>query len=305
MKNIKILAGLVLLFAAFISTSCETEPIDSAIDLNDFTDTNNPAGPAVFKADFSGSTWVAETTQANITNNTITIVGNKGTAGEGFAFQVSGTAIGTYSANENLMVYTPANSDYGYWSIDVLNGTTNTGAVVITAVDTVNHTISGTFNFTGYWSDTTVTNILPTVFTNGVFDNIPYTTESIANNDSFSAKFEGVDFVEDNIDAVQILNESNVPVELSIVGSKTNDDSIGIRFPYSLEVGTYSFASDTPSFGGNAVINNILYHATVGTITIISKSSTRIKGTFSYTGYNFTEDATKQITEGTFDVEYN
>jgi len=49
MKNIKFLAGLFLIFTAVTFSSCETEPIDSAIDLGDF---NQPTctAPSAFQA---------------------------------------------------------------------------------------------------------------------------------------------------------------------------------------------------------------------------------------------------------------
>ncbi len=308
MKNIKFLSGIFFIITALTFTSCENEPIDSAIDLDNFGG-GGSSGPVVFKADFSGATWNATTAQANISSGLISIVGFRGANGEGFGFQILGTTTGTYQANQNLLVYTPANSEYGYWSIDPANEATNTGSITISEIDTANQTISGTFNFTGYWSDTLVTNILPTVFSNGVFENIPYTSDSTpVSDDTFSAKFDGVDFVEDQIDVVQILsNEAPFnPVEISIVGSKdATDDSVGIRIPYSINVGNYSFNQDTVNFGGSAVINDLLYIAQSGTVNIISKTATRIKGTFSYTAFNFTTNTTKQVTAGTFDVEYN
>ncbi|MBP6557460.1 MAG: hypothetical protein KA213_03785 [Flavobacterium sp.] len=308
MKNIKFLAGIFLFLTAFTFISCDNEPIDSAIDLDNFGGGGGNNDPIVFKADFSGSTWNATTAQADITGGIISIVGFRGANGEGFGFQILASTIGTYQANQNILVYTPANSEYGYWSIDPTNEITDTGSITISEIDTVNKTISGTFNFTGYWSDTLVTNILPTVFSNGVFENIPYESDTTpVTDDTFSAKFDGVDFVEDQIDVVQILfNESPFnPVEISIVGSNNvTDNNIGIRIPYSISVGTYNFNQDTVNFGGSSVMDDLLYVAQTGTVTIISKTATRIKGTFSYAGYNFTTDTTKQITAGTFDVEY-
>ena len=73
MKNIKILAGILLILTAF--TSCDIEPIDSAINLDDFG--NPTTGPMVFKADFSGETWNATTAEAIISGNSIYIGATK------------------------------------------------------------------------------------------------------------------------------------------------------------------------------------------------------------------------------------
>lgn len=304
MKNIKHLAGIFLILTAFTFTSCDNEPIDPNIDLDDFENPVN--GPAVFKADFNGETWNSTMSQAVISNNLISIGAAKAD-GSAFSILISGNTTGTYPANQNIVAYTPAGSEYGYWSLNMENESENTGSVVITSINMTNHTISGTFSFKGYWSDTLTTGILPVQFTNGVFTNIPFTTTAPVSNDSFSAKFDGVDFVEDQIDVVQRLADEAPfnPVEISIVGSKNaNDDSIGIIVPYNLGVGTFTFDENSEFYGGGAVINGVLYNATSGSITIISKTATRIKGTFSYSAYNFTTNTTKQVTDGTFDVEY-
>lgn len=306
MKNIKFLTGIFFILAAFTFTSCDNEPIDPALDLDNFGGGNN-GGPIVFKADFSGSTWNASAAQANISNGLITIIGTRGTSGEAFAFQILGTTTGTYPANENILAYTPANSEYGYWSLDINNGSTDTGSITITEIDTQNNTISGTFNFTGYWSDTTVTNILPTVFTNGVFENIPFTTDGPApSGDTFYAKVDGVEFVEDQVDGALITQVTGMPNQISVVGSKDNGDTVGLNIVSSLSVGTYQI---TGPFGeqvnGSSVINDVLYTAQSGSVTITTKTATRISGTFSMVVQNFTTSETKTISQGSFDVEYN
>ncbi|WP_295334741.1 DUF6252 family protein [Flavobacterium sp.] len=307
MKNIKFLTGIFFILAAFTFTSCDNEPIDPALDLDNFGGGGNNGGPIVFKADFSGSTWNASAAQANISNGLITIIGTRGTSGEAFAFQILGTTTGTYPANENILAYTPANSEYGYWSLDINNGSTDTGSITITEINTQNNTISGTFNFTGYWSDTTVTNILPTVFNNGVFENIPFTTDGPApSGDTFYAKVDGVEFVEDQIDGALITQVTGMPNQISVVGSKDNGDTVGLNIVSSLSVGTYQI---TGPFGeqvnGSSVINDVLYTAQSGSVTITTKTATRISGTFSMVVQNFTTSETKTISQGSFDVEYN
>jgi hypothetical protein len=305
MKNIKFLAGLFLLITAF--SSCEVEPIDSEIDLDDF---NNPAtGPAVFKADFSGSTWTAAVAQANITTDGIQIIGSKAN-GENFAFFVDATTTGTYPANQNFLTFTPAGSTYGYWSLNLANATENTGSITISNINTVAKTISGTFSFKGYWTDATTTSIIPVQFTDGVFTNVPYTTDNtpVTGDDTFFAKVDGVEFAENQIDVALIEDATPMPIpdQISIVGSKTNDDTVSINVNRNLGVGTYAITgvlSDTDVVRGGSVMNDVLYNAESGSITIISKTATRISGTFSMVVKNFTTSATKTISEGAFDVE--
>ncbi|MDI1317167.1 DUF6252 family protein [Flavobacterium sp.] len=305
MKNIKFLAGLFLLITAFIS--CDVEPIDSAIDLGDFE--NPTSGPAVFKADFSGTTWTATTAQANITTAGIQLTGSKAN-GEKFAFALESNTVGTYPANANFLTFTPAGSSFGYWSINVTNAAENTGSITISSINTVAKTISGTFNFKGYWSDSATTAIIPVQFTNGVFTNIPYVSDSTppVGDDTFFAKVDGVEFVENQIDValIQDATPQPIPDQISIVGSKTNDDTVGINVNRTLGVGTYAITgvlSDTDVVRGSIVINDVLYNAESGSITIVSKTATRISGTFTMGVKNFTTSATKAVTEGTFNVE--
>jgi hypothetical protein len=171
MKNIKLIGGIFLILTAFIFTSCENEPVDSYIDLDDFN--TPPVAAKVFKVDFGGDTWKATEMLAVMSGSTISI-GATRADGSTFSILVDGSTVGSYPANENIIAYTPSGSTFGYWSINTTTPTENTGSIEITAIDTVNHTISGTFQFKGYWSDGSTTSIIPVQFTNGVFTSIPY-----------------------------------------------------------------------------------------------------------------------------------
>jgi hypothetical protein len=50
MKNIKLIAGLFLIFTSFTFTSCDIEPIDSAIDLDDFNPVTSVSGSYLMTA---------------------------------------------------------------------------------------------------------------------------------------------------------------------------------------------------------------------------------------------------------------
>lgn len=299
MKNIKFLTGIFLFLTAFTFTSCENEPIDSAIDLDNFGGGN--AGPAMFKADFSGNTWVASTAQALIGGNYITISGIKPN-GEGFGLLVEASATGTYPANTNILAFTPAGSEYGYWSTNFDNPEENTGSITITNINTVNNTISGTFSFKGYWSDTTTTSILPVQFSNGIFENIPFVTQG-QTGDSFFAKVGGVEFVDTDIFTAEFF----VGAEewLTIAAEDADFNAINVSVRRSVGAGTYAITGNVAvdSAQGVYTLGDTDYDSVSGSVTIISKTSTRIKGTFNFQASDGT--TTKSITEGTFDVEYN
>lgn len=301
----KIVQSITVIFSLLLLISCDVEPVDNGLLLNDNTSVNptNPTNPtgAVFKADFGGQTWSATQYSANIFNGKIEIGGVK-PSGEAFAFLLNGTSVGTYPSTSNLIAYIPPTGVNEYIAFNPANPTAVVGSVMVTTIDAANHTISGVFNFTGYWDDYSVTNVPPINFTNGVFTNIPYTTIN-TNTDSFFAKVDGTEFVEDSIDVTEVI-ASGFPDAYSIVGKNTNGDNVGLWIAQSLGVGTYQI---TGPFGtevnSTCLFGGVLYNGVSGSITIISKANGRLKGTFSLVDQNMTTLATKTISEGTFDVE--
>jgi hypothetical protein len=297
MNKIKLILGIFFILTAFTFTSCENEPIDSAIDLDDFNNGSNV--PVVFKADFSGATWSATTAQAVISGNFITISGVKAN-GEGFGFLVEANTTGTYPANTNLLAYTPAGSEYGYWGTNFDNPDENTGSITISNINTTNNTLSGTFSFKGYWSDTSVTSILPVQFTNGIFQNIPFITQD-QTGDTFFAKVGGTEFVDVDILTTTITVGSQEFISIGAQNAALNSMTVSVKS--SLGTGTYPITGNATTDGVQAIydFNDTNYNASSGSITISSKTATRIKGTF-----NFVTNGTPPftITEGAFDVEY-
>ncbi|MES2412089.1 MAG: DUF6252 family protein [Bacteroidota bacterium] len=298
MKNIKLITGIFLILTAFTFTSCEIEPIDSAIDLDDFE--NPTAGPVVFKADFSGSTWNATTAQAVVSDNFITIAASKAD-GSTFAILVNATATGTYPANDNIVAYTPATSEFAYWSMNMENPSEDTGSVTITSINTTNHTVSGTFQYRGYWSDMTVTSIIPVDFTNGVFTNIPYIPNT-ETGDTFFAKVDGVEFVDTLLTGAEVGSGVETWLNVAAVDGALND--ITVAFKKSMGAGTYVITggtSDNASCSFNSG-SGIDYDGISGTLTITSLTTDRVKGTFSFVGSDGA--STKTVSEGSFDVGY-
>ena len=298
MKNIKILAGIFLILTAFTFTSCTTEPIDSAIDLDDFG--NPSSGPIVFKADFSGDTWNGTLAQAIVGGNYITISGAKAN-GEGFAFYIEANTTGTFPAKTNLLSYTPAGSEFSYESINFNNPEEDTGSITITNINTTNHTVSGTFNFKGYWSDLDNTAILPVQFTNGVFTNIPFITQA-ETGDTFFAKVGGTEFVDVDILATTTTVATQEWISVSADDAAANSMTVSVLS--SVGPGTYSITGNVAVDQAQASYSlaSIDYSSISGSVTIISKTATHIKGTFNFIGSDGT--TSKTITDGAFDVEY-
>jgi hypothetical protein len=302
MSKHKILPLISVFCSFFLFISCENEPIDSALNLDDFNNGggSNGNGPALFQARFSDAVWTATEAEAVISGNLITLGGQRPN-GEGFAFIIQGIAVGTYPANVNLLTYTPANSEYGYWSTNFNNPAEDTGSITITNINTTNRTISGTFSYKGYWSDMTVTNILPIVFSEGRFENIPYITQA-ETNDSFFAKVDGAEFVD--VDLLSTIIGINGEDYISIAGQNANLDAITVSVKSDLATGTYPLTGNVNDDLVQCIydFDNVSYNAVSGSVTIISKTADRIRGTFNCVVSDDTDDYI--ISEGAFDVAY-
>lgn len=286
---------LVVSTLGFISCSTDVEPLDPAVELTP------PQASTFFKVDFSGQTFQANTTVAYISSGNILISGVKST-GQTVSIALDGATVGTYDDGNNIISYTQSpNSEYDYVNFNELpdGNYVSNGSVVITAINTTAKTISGTFAFTGYWSDFTDENPpAPIEFTNGSFT-IPYTSsENPVGGDSFTAKVDGVAFVGEVITTAYA--SSGESAWITINAKNTAQNTITVSLNDDAELGTHAI---TDGFGGNA---RGMYQigqaspstATSGSVTIISKTADRIKGTFQFTA------GTQAITEGAFDVEY-
>ncbi len=306
MKKIQILSAVILLFSAFNFISCsDVEPLDPAVIIptpTDPTDPENPTNPTTggsFKADFDGRTFTASSTLVYISGGSIIITATRA-QGDSFGMVIEGTSTGTYPVNGNLIAYTPPGSEYGYEGSHPTDENANTGSVIITSVNTTNKTISGTFQFTGFWSNFDETKPSKQ-FTNGVFTNLPYVSQN-PTNDTFSATVNGAAFNSTDIFTAEV--ETGGISLISIGATNANDDNITISVKPTLTTGTYPITGNLDADGvqltyATGVLNN---RARTGTINITLKTATRIAGNFTGT-VPLSVDNTKVIT-GDFEVAY-
>ena len=295
MRILKTAPQLIVLFIATLIASCTYEPIDGNVEPDPNSGGNAESG--VFKADFNGSTWTAKETEAIISGNFIQIAAIN-SKGENFGIMIEGSTAGTYAANVNIVSYSPAGTEYGYLAINDNNSSENTGSVIITSINTTNKTISGTFHFKGYWSDVPNTKV-PITFTNGVFKDIPYITQE-ETADVFTAKVGGANFVVIDILTAEIgIGSDNF---ITIGAQDVNSNTISISIKTTLGIGSHTIANTVgANVQGYYEDINDEYKAVSGNITLTSKTSDRIKGTFEFR----TNGATPfVISQGNFDVEY-
>lgn len=289
MRILKSKLQFIILFLVGLLASCTYEPVDGTVKPD--------PGSGIFKADFSGKAWTASETQAIVSGHFIEISAMN-SKGESFAIMIEGAAVGTYAANVNIVAYNPAGTEYGFWSVNDDDPTEDTGSVTITSINTETKTISGTFHFKGYWSDSD-TPRAAIQFTNGVFT-IPYITQE-ETTDVFTAKVGGVNFVSTDI-FTSVVGVGSTEF-IAIGAEDANSNSIGVSVKSNLTAGTYPITTNTLSDNvqGSYEDANGEYKAISGSVTITSITADRIKGTFKFTTNGTTPF---NITEGTFDVEY-
>lgn len=303
MKN-KLLIGLFAFFAVLNFSSCDVEPLDPNIVIPDPTDPTDPTDPdptdpGSFKVDFDGSTYTALTTQVYISEGSILLTALRAN-GDSFGFIIEGTDVGAYPANQNLLAFNPSGSEYGYWSVNPDAASENTGTITITEINTTDHTISGVFNFKGYWSNTDET-VAPKQFTNGVFTNLPYVEENPA-GDTFSATVNGTAFNAGDILTSEVTSGSQTLIS---VAGQSGQSAITVSAVSGITAGTYPITGNVTADSVQVVYTDADGNggvATSGAVVITQITADRIKGTFTATIVDGAE--TYQITGGSFDAAY-
>lgn len=318
MRNFKFFILPLIIIATFCLNSCgEIEPLDGDL----IKENPDPETAGIFKVDFDGKTFVATAVEASVSDSYIAISGIKTSTGElvQIALPAPYTKVGTYTWNSmsaagGIMILTYISSDAtdAFTSAPKDSGGASdfpeyidTATITISKIDVTNKKISGTFQFTGVrFKDQAETTVETKVFTNGSFTDISFTNDPASpDTDTFYAKLDGTEFVEDDIDVADVASSGVAPY-YSIVAKKANDDSIGLSIAESLSVGTYEFTGDFgASVGANCLIGNVIYRANSGSLTITSKTATHIAGTFDVVIKNFTSGDTKTISAGTFSVD--
>lgn len=257
-----------------------------------------PAGDPLFQVKIDGSLYTADSYFATIGNGLISVTGLRGTNGEYVSIVIDGTAEGTYT-EEAIFAYSPDGDEdnvYSNISLDPLND--DLGTVTITEIDETNHTISGTFSFTGYLDGSTDKS-----FTEGKFENIPYTDENTTPTDEvFTATVDGTAMTYAGTDLiVSLVNDTQI--NLQAIG----DDHELRLYINDLGEGTYAFSSafDATAKAYFTDANDTEYQINNGTLVISSKDDNWIAGTFTYNVVNEAGTVIHTVTNGVFNVQYN
>ncbi|NUY80038.1 hypothetical protein HUK80_03960 [Flavobacterium sp. MAH-1] len=296
MKN-KLLIGLFAFFSVLNFTACDTEPIDPNIIVPDPVD---PVEDGTFTAKIDGVQYTALTAEAFISGGAITIAAVRAN-GDNFAFVIGGNTAGTYAANQNILMFTQGQSESGWQSINPANPGENTGSVTISEVNTTNHTITGTFHFTGYWNgDGTIE---PKEFTEGEFT-VPYSDPSVnPNENTFTATIDGSPFNPTTINAQEA---SNGGISIISITALDQNGTMSVMLSSDVTVGNHPIATGTVITDDVQVmyltVGGSGGPAVSGNVNITQKTADHVKGTFTATIE--TASGNIQVTQGNFDVTY-
>ena len=291
MSKIKFISAFLLLFTMVTFTSCDNEPIDSAIDLDDFNNGGNNGGnPGVYTATIGADSFSAQTIIAEYSDsafgpelNLAGIMQN----GKVMNIQIINPAVGTRTASTEfstlLFFQYFASSNDVYSSI---NNTTNasSGTITITEFNLTTKKISGTFSFTGFGALNSATQ---KEITNGVFTNITFTDTTtvippptgIAGTYLLTAFNSSVptDLNNDGTASTNQLNETTCFDNMLLTLNANNTftaNSKGVEIVFNGTVDEISCFTD-PNYTGTWVLN--------GTILSITYTDEGVEYTDEYT----------------------
>jgi len=304
MKKLSILLSLFVLFTTF---NCTNEALEG-----EFGNENPTTGS--FTVDFDGETYVADVVSAAIIGSSMNITAKRGDQEELVTITLQETTVGTYNLGlvdattmlASSAAYSEANGSSNTW-VAFTNGTESVGTITISEINEIAMTMSGTFSFTAYNGAGDAKE-----FTNGVFNEISYinTLQDIPTDNSFFAKVDGVEFVEDLVAGVSTsLAGFNT---ISISATKNSGETIGFSLDAAITQGTYDFVllplSPTDVIGIYNLSTTETYVAN-GSITITTHDvvNKRIIASFEFTADPSLGSATTgsfEITEGEFDIVY-
>jgi hypothetical protein len=254
-----------------------------------------------------GQQWVANTSAgATILAGYIVIQGLSND-NRSFLIQLGDNGVATYQLDQQsagVAFLTDANDASGnpYTTNQGTSASDAGGTVIVTKIDQVNKTISGTFSFKMFREDDNK----QVTITEGSFENLKYTTElpptSGADAD-LKVKVNGT------LWTAQVVNGAVSNGKLLISGAATDlTKTVGLYMPANVTAGTYDFSpigSYVGYYTSGPVSSPLVYASLSGKLTITehNTSTKTIKGTFSFTGTDG-GTGTVQLTEGSFTVKY-
>jgi hypothetical protein len=290
---------LVYLLLTVSVISCQKE-------LSNETGAGGAAGVnGILKMKINGAQWVADKAAgASIFGGYIVITGISNDK-KNFIIQLEDQGATTYQLDQqnlNVAALTDENevNNYSYTTNQGQDINDAGGTVTVTKIDQTNKTISGTFSFKMFRD----IDSKQLVITEGVFENLKYTTElpPVTGTDAnFKVKIDGTGWTGKNVTGSVLMGNLMInATELDL--SKT----VGLSMPADISAGTHNLTQLGPNIG-LYISGTTTLASSSGTLTITehNKTTKLIKGTFNFEAKDLMGGTTvSQLTEGSFSVKY-
>ena len=263
-------------------------------------------GTSDFYATIEGNSWNADSLQLVLVSSSGASINGLSKTGEQISMLLPVFKVGTYALNAQSVSYALyENLLTNISNVYVSNSGTAGGSITISSIDTINHLVSGSFEFT---LANPADNSTKTI-TKGVFDYVPYSSDAGivvppptgGLKDTVQVTIDGNKFFASD---VQVSNSNG---QLLIAGFSGTQD-VGLFLPPTITPGTYNLDFATGQYIGiyNPDPATTLLSQTGGTVTIIANNTTtkRIQGTFSFTATPMGSGQPANLTLGYFAVNY-
>lgn len=251
-------------------------------------------------ADIDGAAWVADISGGQIQNGLMNVTGATA-LGETITLTMDGTVEGTYDLGgtnpSSVAAYSPDVNALSAYTSNAA-GAAATGEVIVSEINTEEQWITGTFSFLAI----NPSNNDEKVIENGQFTQIPILIDTTTNaGSSLMAKVDGVDWIPNSV------LPFTAQGRITITATKGNNEtSLGLIFPDDIAVGTYELDWTTDIFGNFNLEMTTQMVSNGGTLTVTEHnvSNKHIEGSFSFLAEETAGTTTRDITEGTFSVDY-
>ncbi len=264
-----------------------------------------PTAGATLTMKINGSQWTATRgAVASIIAGYINIDGIS-SDGKSLTITLNDTVPGTYVLDQ--MSFNGAElsdsldlSGLAYTSNEGQDTTQAGGVVVVTAIDKINKTITGTFHFKAYRDFDSKQKLV----TEGIFNKLPYVSTLPPANltDTLYVKVDNVDWTARSISGTQS------GTDIIITGSELDlSKLIVLSIPFNTPPGTYNLDALTGTYIGiySPVSTSIMISQT-GKITIIEHNTVtkRLRGNFNFIAVDQATNKSSQLTAGYFSLIY-
>ncbi|MEO5999310.1 MAG: DUF6252 family protein [Chitinophagaceae bacterium] len=257
------------------------------------------------KMKINGSQWTAsKDARASILGGYISINGLS-PDNKSLSITLNDSVPGTYILDQMSFHFAALSdsSDLGGLSCTTEEGTDTSkagGVVIVTSIDKVNKTISGTFHFKLYRDFDSKQKIV----TEGVFTKLPYsvTLPPASLTDTFHVKIDNVDWTAKSLTAISSGSDL-------IVNASERDLTriVALSFPATIVPGTYNLDALAGIYVGVYAPNTTTFFTSLtGKLTIIEHNSLtkRIKGNFDFKAIDLGTSKSAQLSAGYFSIGY-